>query len=93
MVSKTGEQMGQVMDAYNSFTVRLPGVGQDARRRSPPPDPGSHGRPSAGRQARHNRLPYAVDAADLDEAIAWAAKIPGASMGDTIEVRPIMKFD
>ena len=34
---------------------------------------------------------YLVDAADLDAAIAMAAKIPGASHG-TVEVRPIMKF-
>lgn len=34
---------------------------------------------------------YSVEARDLDEAIAMAAKIPGARSG-SIEVRPIMKF-
>jgi hypothetical protein len=34
---------------------------------------------------------YMVECADLDEAIAWAAKIPGAKEG-AIEVRPIMEF-
>jgi hypothetical protein len=34
---------------------------------------------------------YLVDAADLDEALAIAEKIPGARFG-SIEVRPIMKF-
>ena len=34
---------------------------------------------------------YAVDCADLDEAIAIAAKIPGAHTG-TIEVRPIWEM-
>jgi len=34
---------------------------------------------------------YLVEARDLDEAIAMAAKIPGARSG-SIEVRPIMKF-
>jgi len=34
---------------------------------------------------------YLVEARDLDEAIAIAAKIPGARSG-SIEVRPIMKF-
>ena len=34
---------------------------------------------------------YLVEASDLDEAIAMAAKIPGARFG-SIEVRPIMKF-
>ena len=34
---------------------------------------------------------YMVEAKDLDGAIAWAAKIPGAKVG-SIEVRPIMEF-
>lgn len=34
---------------------------------------------------------YLIEAADLDEAIAWAAKIPGAKHG-AIEVRPIMEL-
>ena len=34
---------------------------------------------------------YVVDVADIDEAIKWAAKIPGASTG-SVEVRPIMVF-
>lgn len=35
---------------------------------------------------------YVLDCADRDEAVAWAAKIPGAAKG-AIEVRPIMEFD
>ncbi len=34
---------------------------------------------------------YMIDAANLDEAIKWAAKIPGAVRG-TIEIRPIVEF-
>jgi hypothetical protein len=34
---------------------------------------------------------YLVDAADLDEAISWAAKIPGAREG-SVEVRPVVDF-
>jgi len=34
---------------------------------------------------------YLVEARDRDEAVAIAAKIPGAPFG-SIEVRPIMKF-
>jgi len=34
---------------------------------------------------------YLVEAEDLDEAIEWAAKIPGATRG-TIEVRPVVDF-
>ena len=35
---------------------------------------------------------YILDVADLDEAIKWAHKCPGARTG-TIELRPIMVFD
>jgi hypothetical protein len=34
---------------------------------------------------------YLLECKDLDEAIEWAAKIPGAQSG-SIEVRPIMEF-
>jgi hypothetical protein len=34
---------------------------------------------------------YLLDVADLDEAIKWAAKCPGAKYG-SIELRPIMEF-
>ena len=35
---------------------------------------------------------YIIEAASLDEAIEWAAKIPGASHG-SVEVRPVMDFE
>jgi hypothetical protein len=35
---------------------------------------------------------YVLDCKDLDEAIEWAAKIPGAQVG-SIEIRPVMVFD
>ncbi len=35
---------------------------------------------------------YEIEVADLDEAIAWAAKIPSAKMG-SIEVRPIWEME
>jgi len=35
---------------------------------------------------------YLIEAKDLDEAMHWAAKIPGSRLG-SIEVRPVMKFD
>jgi hypothetical protein len=34
---------------------------------------------------------YLLDCKDLDEAIHWAAKIPGAKLG-SVEVRPIWEF-
>jgi hypothetical protein len=35
---------------------------------------------------------YLVEAGSLDEAIEWAAKIPGARHG-SVEVRPVMVFE
>jgi hypothetical protein len=35
---------------------------------------------------------YIVDVGSIDEALAWAAKIPGASHG-SVEVRPVMVFE
>lgn len=35
---------------------------------------------------------YLVDVPDLDAALGWAAKIPGAASG-SIEVRPVMVYD
>jgi hypothetical protein len=35
---------------------------------------------------------YVLDVKNLDEAIEWAAKIPGAQRG-SIEIRPVMVFD
>jgi hypothetical protein len=34
---------------------------------------------------------YVIEAADLDEAIRWASKIPSARIG-SIEVRPVLEF-
>ena len=34
---------------------------------------------------------YLLDCADLDEALAWAAQIPGAWQGK-VEVRPVVEF-
>ena len=35
---------------------------------------------------------YLVECADLDEAIGWAAKIPGAAWG-AVEVRPVLVYE
>jgi hypothetical protein len=35
---------------------------------------------------------YLIEARDLDEAITFAGKIPGARYG-SVEVRPVVKFD
>ena len=35
---------------------------------------------------------YLLDCKDLDDAIGWAAKIPGAQSG-SVEVRPVMDYE
>jgi hypothetical protein len=35
---------------------------------------------------------YLLECRDLDEAVAWGARIPGAHQG-SVEVRPIMEFE
>ena len=35
---------------------------------------------------------YVLEVKDLDEAIEWAAKIPGSQFG-SVEIRPVMVFD
>ena len=35
---------------------------------------------------------YLLECADLDEAIRWAGKIPGAATG-SVEVRPVMDYE
>jgi hypothetical protein len=32
---------------------------------------------------------YVIEAASIDEACAWAAKVPSVALGGTVEVRPI----
>jgi hypothetical protein len=36
---------------------------------------------------------YVVDVPDLDAALDWAARCPGAKYGSKIEVRPVMEFE
>jgi hypothetical protein len=35
---------------------------------------------------------YVLDCGDLDEAIEWAAKIPGSQIG-SVEIRPVLVYD
>lgn len=36
---------------------------------------------------------FVIDAADLDQAIAWAGKMPHIPRGGTVEIRPVMDYD
>ena len=103
MANATPEQMGQVMEEYNVYTESLMAAGimkgGDALQSvstattvrvrdgatSTTDGPFAETKESLGGF-------YIYDCKDLDEAIEWAAKVPGAKYG-CIEVRPIMVFD
>lgn len=36
---------------------------------------------------------YIIEAQNLDQAIAWASKMPHLPKGGSVEIRPVMKFD
>ena len=36
---------------------------------------------------------YIINADNLDEAIAWASRMPNLPRGGSVEIRPIMEFD
>lgn len=36
---------------------------------------------------------YLIEAKDIDEAVAWAKKMPHVPLGGSVEIRPIIKFD
>jgi hypothetical protein len=98
----TQEESGKVHEAYNAFTAsaRASGVmlGGEALqptttattvrlrdgRRTTTDGPFAETREALGGY-------YLFDCRDLDEAIDWASRIPGATYG-SIEVRPILEL-
>ena len=101
--SMSEEEMGQVMQAYGTYTQELEQsgamVGGNALQ---PIDTATTVRvhndetlttdgPFAETKEQLGGY-YLVDVGSLDEALEWAAKIPGARYG-SIEVRPVMVFD
>ena len=98
----TPAQQQDMMDGYNKFTEDLMGakamLGGDALQ---PTTTATTVRVRGGKTATTDG-PFAetkeqlggfylVEAKNLDAAVKWAAKIPGAKHG-AIEVRPIMDF-
>ena len=99
----TPEQGAQIMAAYEAFgreaarRARSSAARASSRRRRPPPCASATA--SACSPTARSRRPASSSAAttcssarDLDEAIGWAAKIPGAAQG-SVEVRPVMDYD
>jgi len=96
------DQMGSEMEAYDAFTAHL--RGRSAMLAGEALQPTSTATTVRVRDGRTVTTDgpfaetkealggfYLVEAADLDEAIAYAAMIPGASHG-SIEVRPIWDY-
>ena len=99
---KSEEEMGAIMEAYVKYTEELQGAGAMLAGEALQPTT-----TATTVQVRNSRTlttdgPFAetkeqlggfymIEANNLDEAIAWAAKIPSAT-GGSIEVRPIMEF-
>lgn len=99
----TPEQMGAIMTAYNTFTedVHKQGVMVAGDALQPTTTATTvrirEGKtlitdgPFAETKEQLGGF-YILDCPTLDEALEWAAKIPGAHTG-SIEVRPVMEFN
>lgn len=93
------QEMGELMEAYGQFheEIAKSGVMQSAERLQPTAtattvrvrsgDVSTTDGPFAETKEQIGGF-YQIDVADLDEAIAWARKIPTAAYG-SIEIRPI----
>jgi len=99
----TPEQMGAVLAAYNAFTeearsagVMAGGEGLESTSAATTVRVREGERvlsdgPFAETKEQLGGF-YLLDCDSLDEAIEWAAKIPGAATG-SVEVRPVMNYD
>jgi hypothetical protein len=95
-------ELGAVMDAYNAFTKAAVDAGvmrggealEEANTATTVRVRGGKTLTTDGPYAETKEQFggfYLIEAANLDEAIAWAARIPGAQLG-AIEVRPIFEI-
>ena len=99
----TKEQMGQMFAAYGAYTAAMKQAGAFVAGDPLQPSPTATTVRVTGGKTQVLNGPYAetkeqlggyyiIDVADLDQALSWAAKCPGASMG-TMEVRPLMSME
>ena len=99
----TPEEMGAVLAAYNAFTEEARSAGVMAGGEGLEPTSAattvrvrdgervlSDG-PFAETKEQLGGF-YLLECANLDEAIDWAARIPGAATG-SVEVRPVMNYE
>lgn len=96
------QEMGQLMAAYESYTKELEASGNMLGGEALQPTTTATTVQVRNRETLTTDGPFAetkeqlggfymIQAKDLDEAIAWASKIPSAATG-SVEVRPIMEF-
>jgi hypothetical protein len=101
--SATPEEIQAVIDAYWAFEAEVRGAGAHIAGEALQPSAASTVVQVRGGERVLTDGPFAetkeqlggfylLECKDLDEAIEWAAKIPGALTG-SIEVRPILEFE
>ena len=99
----TKEQMGQMFAAYGAYTEAMKKAGIHVAGDPLQPVATATTVRVASGQTKVLNGPYAetkeqlggyyiIDVPDLDAAIGWAAKCPGASAG-ALEVRPLMSME
>jgi hypothetical protein len=97
------EERGQLMQAYGTFTQELQSAGAMVAGDALQPTQTATTVRVRNEETLTTDGPFAetkeqlggyylVDVDSLDEALEWAAKIPGARHG-SIEVRPVMVFE
>lgn len=103
VATATPEQIQQTIDAYNVFTqeVRDKGIFLSGEGLEPTSaattvrvrngETLTTDGPFAETKEQMNGY-YLLECNDLDEAIEWAGKIPGAMQG-SVEVRPVLDYD
>jgi len=100
MKSATKEAMGQMFAAYGAYTQAMKKAGAFVSGDPLQPSTTATTVRVADGKTKVLNGPYAetkeqlggyylIEVADLDAALSWAAKCPGASYG-TMEVRPVM---
>jgi hypothetical protein len=100
---RSDEERGQVIQAYGAFTQELQQSGAMVAGDALQPTPTATTVRVQNDETLTTDGPFAetkeqlggyylIEADSLDEAIEWAAKIPGARHG-SVEVRPVMVFE
>jgi hypothetical protein len=101
--SATPEEMAAMSQAYGEFTQEVQAKGIYLAGEGLYPTPTATTVRVRGGERNVTDGPYAetkeqlggfyvLDCKDLDDAIEWAAKIPGSQFG-SVEIRPVMVYD